>query len=111
MGDRFEKQRNDALNILHIGYCIGSRWWNQGITSEAFSGIIPFLFEQVKANRIESQHDPRNPNSGKVMIKCGLKYEGTLRQADISNKGVVDAAVYSILADEYFSKQAQCKKR
>ena len=61
--------RNDALNILHIGYCIGSRWWNQGITSEAFSGIIPFLFEQVKANRIESQHDPRNPNSGKVMIK------------------------------------------
>lgn len=34
--------RNDALNILHIGYCIGSRWWNQGITSEAFSGIIPF---------------------------------------------------------------------
>ena len=90
--------RNDALNILHIGYCIGSRWWNQGITSEAFSGIIPFLFEQVKANRIESQHDPRNPNSGKVMIKCGLKYEGTLRQADISNKGVVDAAVYSILA-------------
>ena len=103
--------RNDALNILHIGYCIGSRWWNQGITSEAFSDIIPFLFEQVKANRIESQHDPRNPNSGKVMIKCGLKYEGTLRQADISNKGVVDAAVYSILADEYFSKQAQCKKR
>ena len=72
--------RNDALNILHIGYCIGSRWWNQGITSEAFSGIIPFLFEQVKANRIESQHDPRNPNSGKVMIKCGLKYEGTLRR-------------------------------
>lgn len=61
--------RNDALNILHIGYCIGSRWWNQGITSEAFSGIISFLFEQVKANRIESQHDPRNPNSGKVMIK------------------------------------------
>ena len=39
------------------------------------------------------------------------RYTNTLRQADISNKGVVDAAVYSILADEYFSKQAQCKKR
>lgn len=95
---------NEELDILHIGYCIGSRWWNQGITSEAFSGIIPFLFEEVKANRIESQHDPHNPNSGKVMVKCGLQYEGTLREADRSNRGVVDAAVYSILAKEYFAK-------
>lgn len=97
-------EQNETLNIVHIGYCIGSRWWNQGITSEAFSGIIPFLFEQVKANRIESQHDPHNPNSGKVMMKCGLKYEGTLREADISNRGVVDAAMYSILAGEYHAK-------
>lgn len=97
--------QNEELNIMHIGYCIGSKWWNQGITSEAFAGIIPFLFEEVKANRIESQHDPLNPNSGKVMMKCGLQYEGTLRQADISNKGVVDAAMYSILASEYFAKK------
>ncbi len=96
--------KNESLNILHIGYCIGSRWWHQGITSEAFSAIIPFFFEQVGANRIESQHDPHNPNSGKVMMKCGLKYEGTLREADASNKGIVDAAVYSILAREYFAK-------
>jgi len=93
--------KNERLNIVHIGYCIGSRWWNQGITSEAFSGIIPFLFEKVKVNRIESQHDPNNPNSGRVMIKCGLKYEGTLRQADINNKGIVDASMYSLLASEY----------
>lgn len=97
-------EQDENLNILHIGYCIGSRWWNQGITSEAFNAIIPFLFKEVKANRIESQHDPLNPNSGKVMKKCGLKYEGTLREADISNKGIVDAAMYSILASEYFAK-------
>ena len=97
-------EQNDSLNILHIGYCIGSKWWHQGITSEAFSSIIPFLFEQVGANRIESQHDPHNPNSGKVMMKCGLKYEGTLREADMSNRGVVDASIYSILASEYFAK-------
>lgn len=95
--------KNDSLNIVHIGYCIGSKWWNQGITSEAFSGIIPFLFDEVKVNRIESQHDPNNPNSGKVMIKCGLKYEGTLRQADFSNKGIVDASMYSLLASEYYA--------
>jgi Acetyltransferases, including N-acetylases of ribosomal proteins len=97
--------QNDQLNIVHIGYCIGRKWWNLGITSEAFSGIIPFLFDEVKVNRIESQHDPRNPNSGKVMMKCGLQYEGTLRQADFSNQGLVDAAMYSLLADEYYAKK------
>lgn len=36
------------------------------------------------------------------MLKCGLKYEGTLRQGDISNQGVVDGARYAILAEDYF---------
>ncbi|NLN51543.1 MAG: GNAT family N-acetyltransferase [Clostridiaceae bacterium] len=93
--------KNDELDLVHIGYCIGEKWWHQGIVSEAFSAIIPFLFEKVGANRIESQHDPNNPHSGKVMEKCGLKYEGTLRQADFSNQGIVDAAIYSILHEEY----------
>lgn len=97
--------QNEKPGIVHIGYCIGSKWWHKGITSEAFAGIIPFLFEQVKANRIESQHDPMNPNSGKVMQKCGLTYEGTLRQADISNRGIVDACMYSLLASEYFARK------
>ena len=93
--------RNERLGILHIGYCIGSKWWHQGITSEAFAAVIPFLLEEVGANRIESQHDPDNPNSGLVMKKCGLQYEGTLRQADYSNRGVVDACIYSLLKEDW----------
>ena len=91
----------ERTDTLHIGYCIGSRWWRQGYTSEAFAAIIPYLFDEVGANRIESQHDPNNPNSGKVMQKCGLTYEGTLRQADWSNKGIVDACMYALLRSEY----------
>lgn len=98
-------EMDEKLNILHIGYCIGSSWWHQGITTEAFSAIIPYLFREVGANRIESQHDPRNPNSGAVMRKCGLTYEGTLRQADYSNRGIVDACVYSILRSEWEARQ------
>ena len=92
---------NERTDTLHIGHCIGSRWWRQGYTSEAFAAVIPFLFDEVGANRIESQHDPNNPNSGKVMQKCGLKYEGTLRQADWSNKGIVDACMYALLKEDY----------
>lgn len=94
-------EQDERIDMAHVGYCIGRPWWHQGITSEALARILRFLFEQVGANRVESQHDPNNPNSGKVMEKCGMRYEGTLRQGDRSNRGRVDAALYSILAADY----------
>ena len=93
---------DELTEKVHIGYCIGSQWWHCGFASEALSAIIPFFFEQVGVKRIESQHDPENPNSGAVMKKCGLVYEGTLRKADWNNTGIVDACMYSMLASDYF---------
>jgi ribosomal-protein-alanine N-acetyltransferase len=98
--------QRDDIKMVHIGYCIGRKWWRQGYTSEALAALIRFFFEDVGVNRIESMHDPRNPNSGKVMLKCGLKYEGTLRQSDINNQGgFCDAACYAILAEDFFNKE------
>ena len=68
--------------------------------SEALGAVIDFLFDEVGVNRVESRHDPRNPNSGAVMKKCGMKFEGTLRQSDRNNQGICDACYYAILADE-----------
>ena len=95
---------DEKTEKIHIGYCIGSKWWNLGYTSEAFAAIIAFFFEQVGAKRIESQHDPLNAGSGKVMEKCGLIYEGTLRNADWNNRGIVDAKMYAILASDYYNR-------
>lgn len=97
---------DERLKKVQIGYCIGQKWWNQGYTSEAFAAIISFLFEEVGVNRIEAMYDLRNPGSGKVMEKCGLQYEGTLRQAGWSNSGIGDMAMHSILASEYFKKHS-----
>lgn len=95
---------NEKAKLVHIGYCIGRNWWHQGITSEAFARVIEFLFNEVEVNRIESRHDKKNPNSGKVMEKCGLKYEGTLRQSDWNNQGLCDAKWYAILREDYLNK-------
>lgn len=91
---------DDAVGKVHIGYCIGQEWWNKGITSEALHYVMEFLFEKVDVQRIESRHDPRNMNSGEVMKKCGMKYEGTLSNADWNNQGVCDACYYSLLKSE-----------
>jgi len=92
---------NEKIDMLHFGYCIGSKWWRKGYTSEALSAILPFLFDEIGANRVESQHDPENINSGRVMLKCGLKFEGRLRQAEKTTRGIVDSCVYSILKSEW----------
>ncbi len=95
---------DETCNCFEIAYRIGKAWWHQGFASEALSSVIKFLFEQVGANRIAAAHDTRNPNSGKVMLKCGMSYEGTLRQSGYNNQGVYDAACYAILAEDYFGK-------
>ncbi|MBQ9901817.1 MAG: GNAT family N-acetyltransferase [Clostridia bacterium] len=93
----------DDVQLAHIGYCIGSKWWGQGIMPEALAAVIKFFFEQVGVNRVEACHDVDNPNSGKVMAKCGMTYEGTLRQSGWNNQGINDRAFYGILREEYYS--------
>ena len=95
----------EEIDMMHIGYCIGRNWWNKGVTSEEFKKVISFLIDEVGVKRIESRHDPRNPNSGKVMLKCGLQYEGTLRKADKNNQGICDASMYGLLAEDYYREK------
>ena len=93
--------RNDDAELIHIGYCIGREWWHRGYTSEALRAVIDFFFGKVGVNRVEARHDANNPNSGAVMRKCGMQYEGTLRQSDRNNQGLCDAAWYGILREDW----------
>lgn len=95
---------DDRTESATIGYCIGRSWWGQGITAEALGKVIAFFFEETGMNCVNACHDPRNPNSGKVMKKCGMIYEGTWRAGGINNQGVCDEAWYSILKKEYEKK-------
>ena len=92
---------DDAVQLVHIGYCIGTKWWKQGIVSEALARVMRFFFEEVGVNRVESRHDPHNPNSGRVMAHCGMTREGLMRQADVNNQGICDYVMYGILKSEY----------
>lgn len=84
-----------------IGYCIGERYWGRGMMTEAFGAVIRYLFDEVGVNRIEAAHDVRNPASGRVMEKCGLRCEGTLRQAGRNNQGIHDVVMRAILRKDY----------
>lgn len=97
---------DDKTESATVGYCIGRNWWGQGITAEALKAVIAFFFEEVGMNCVNACHDPRNPNSGKVMKKCGMTYEGTWRAGGINNQGICDESWYSVLKKEYEEKQS-----
>lgn len=88
---------NDRLGKMEIGYCIGKAWWHQGIMTEALGAVMDYLFREVSANRLEASHDANNPNSGAVMVKCGMVFEGTLRQSDFNNQGICDVCWYAAI--------------
>lgn len=69
--------------------------------SEAGKAVLKYLFEEVGFNRVAAYHDKNNPNSGRVMQKIRMSYEGTLRRAGFCNQGIVDEVWYSILKDEW----------
>ena len=94
---------NNSAQWVEIGYCLGRSWWRKGIMSEALRAVIVFFFEEVGAARIQAIHDPRNPNSGAVMVKCGMTREGTIRRSGQNNQGICDEVIYGILREEYYA--------
>lgn len=100
---------SDDIAAVQIGYCLGRRWWHQGIMSEALLAVMDFFFDAVGCNRVACRHDPRNPHSGMVMQKCGMKYEGTQRSADRNNQGICDTSWYALLKDERYAAHP-CEK-
>lgn len=92
------KERSETVEVT---YCLGSRWWGQGIIPEALKAVMKYLFTEVGVNRIEAGFDSNNPNSGRVMEKAGMIREGLLRQGGRNNQGLFDLVLYGILKKDF----------
>ena len=91
----------------HTGYCLSRKFWGKSIMSEAYAEVLRYLFEEVGFHRIESSHAVNNPASGRVMEKCGLRYEGTMRKAfRLLSTGEWEDIVYrAVLEEDYFDRK------
>ncbi len=90
----------EKTRCAYIGYCMSRAHWGKGVMTEALTAVIDFFFDEVGINRVEADHDPSNPASGRVMQKAGMTYEGTMRQAGLSNQGIIDVSRWAILRSD-----------
>ena len=86
-----------------LGFWIAVEWWGKNIATEAAQPVIRFGFEELKLNRIYAHHMVRNPASGRVLEKAGMKQEGLLRQR-VRKWGVYeDVVILAILRADWMA--------
>ncbi len=84
-----------------MGYWVGKPYWNNGYCTEAARHILDYGFTVLGLNRVYARHMTRNPDSGRVMQKIGMKYEGCLRQSIKKWDKFEDMNIYGILRSDY----------
>ncbi len=65
----------------YVGYTFHPDHWGKGYATEATRALIEYLFTDLGVSRIESDLDPRNPPSARVLEACGLQFEGLTRES------------------------------
>jgi len=73
--------RPDPGERENLGYWIGRPYWNRGYATAAVQAIIVLAFEFLDLEALSASHLVRNPASGRVMEKCGMRILRTERRA------------------------------
>ncbi len=85
---------------------VSKNWWGQGFATEAGEAMIRFGFETLNLNRIYAFYMARNPASGKVLTRIGLKQEGILRQR-VRKWGIFEDVVALAILKEDWENNSQ----
>lgn len=91
---------NDYTKKCEIGFVIGSKYWNQGLMTEALEHVLKFAFEEIGFVRIEGYCKPENLSSIKVMEKCNMEFEGILKKSILINDVYFDGSLYAIVRND-----------
>ncbi len=94
--------KSEKSRKMEVGYALARPYWGKGIMTEALTAVIDHLFRAYPTlERVEAHYKMENAGSGKVMEKCGMKFEGTIRSGIFSKDRFWDMNLYSILRAEW----------
>ncbi len=73
-----------AINVenrrAEVGYVLNPEYWGNGYATEAVSAAIEFAFKELSMNRVEAHFISGNERSLAVMKRCGMTFEGFLKE-------------------------------
>ncbi|TWT87344.1 ribosomal-protein-L7/L12-serine acetyltransferase [Pseudobythopirellula maris] len=68
-----------VLAQAELGYVISRRQWGRGVATEAARAVIAEAWRHPTIWRVSATCNVRNAGSARVLEKCGMRLEGTLR--------------------------------
>jgi RimJ/RimL family protein N-acetyltransferase len=92
---------NTIDNHAELGYWVGKPYWNNGYCTEAARGVLAYGFDTLNLERIYAGYMARNPASGRVLTKIGLRQEGVLRRHRRKFGRFEDLVVCGIVRSDY----------
>ena len=92
--------------MADVAYRIHPAYWGQGITTEALQRTIRYIFEETTLLRLNASADVRNTGSNRVLEKCGIIREGTVRQGKMVSV-YCDYHIYGLLKSDYTGNAAR----
>ena len=90
-----------AGHQAELGYWIGRPYWNQGFCTEASEAVLRYAFSELGLIRVHCCHFSRNPASGRVLRKLGMRHEGSRRRHVKKRDQFEDLELYGILKEEW----------
>lgn len=88
-----------------LGYWLGVPYWGQGYATEAARELLRHGFENLGLHRIFASHFKHNPASGRILVKLGMRYEGSQREHLRKWDQFVDSEIYGILRREWEDRE------
>ncbi len=97
IGLRIRRSHDSA----ELGYWIGAEFRTRGYCTEAGVAILSYGFERLNLNRVHATHLKRNPASGRVMQKLGMRLEGEQLQHVKKWGRYEDLVLYGLLREDW----------
>jgi len=88
---------HEINEMVEFNYVIDNRYTKKGYMTEALNLVKDYCLKELSVNRFQGGCCVENIASKKVMEKCGMQYEGTLRKYIILSDGYHDMLMFSII--------------
>lgn len=95
------KDIDKANRKAEIGYWLSEQFQQKGIITESCKTLINDAFEKMDLYRVQICVAAGNKKSARIPEKLGFKKEGTLRGAELHQRGFFDIIVYGLLKSEW----------
>ncbi|MHB0876615.1 MAG: GNAT family N-acetyltransferase [Anaerolineae bacterium] len=99
----YNKERDDhaGAHRVNIGYDLAQEYWGRGLVPEAVRATLPYVFGPMGFSRVETTVHVQNYRSMRVLLKCGFRIEGILRQYSLIGGELADMMAFALLKSEW----------